>query len=163
MVQIRELTAVVAKASLHRIIATAYESELGWSNHDQDKTWVKLSGGLNRLMLKNQRIELYLVQHVLWPSIFRCIVFIDVLRPWIDTVVFMDLLKYLNGIPGCSGEFRTTRNIFGGCWLMVQVSLSPLIYLVWRHELNLNEEIWSRIYIVNLNFSEIARYFCYFV
>ncbi|PHT30362.1 hypothetical protein CQW23_30056 [Capsicum baccatum] len=54
---LREPTGAVAKASLHRAIVTAYGPEPGWSIHDQDEAWAKLSGGPNRLMLKNQRMS----------------------------------------------------------------------------------------------------------
>lgn len=43
----------VGKASLHMEIITTYGFEPGWSIHDQDEVWVKLSGGSNWLMLKN--------------------------------------------------------------------------------------------------------------
>jgi hypothetical protein len=50
---LREPTGAVVRVSLHGAIVTAYGPEPGCSIHDQDEAWVKLSGGPNRLMLKN--------------------------------------------------------------------------------------------------------------
>lgn len=61
---LREFTGAVLKASLYKAIVTAYEPESGWSIHDQDETWVKLSGGPNRLMLKNQLMSCGLTYNV---------------------------------------------------------------------------------------------------
>jgi hypothetical protein len=54
LVKEMEPTGAIAKASLHRVIVTAYGPEPGCSIHDQDEAWTKLSRGPNRLMLKNQ-------------------------------------------------------------------------------------------------------------
>nr|GEZ49384.1 hypothetical protein [Tanacetum cinerariifolium] len=43
-----------AITSIHRAIAIAYGLKPGRSIHDQDDAWLKLIGGLNLLMLKNQ-------------------------------------------------------------------------------------------------------------
>ena len=46
-----------SESESERAYVIGYRPEPGWSNRGQDETWVKLSGGPNRPMLKNRRMS----------------------------------------------------------------------------------------------------------